>query len=42
MAESVSAEKGHGFLIVALSAAAALILVYPLLQAIAKIFGLSI
>ena len=43
MAEnSVSASSGHGFLIVALAAAAAIIIVYPLLQSIAKMFGMTI
>jgi hypothetical protein len=42
MAESVSAMSGEGFGIVVLAAAAAVILIYPFLQLIAKMFGISI
>jgi hypothetical protein len=40
--EHVSAMSGEGFGIVVLAAAAAMILVYPLLQMIAKMFGITI
>jgi hypothetical protein len=42
MAENISASSGHGFLIVMLATVAAIVLVYPLLQSIAKMFGISI
>lgn len=43
MAEgSVSAMSGHGFAIVAGAAFVAIVILYPLLQAIAKMFGVTI
>ena len=43
MAESsVSVYSGEGFGIVVLAAAAAVILVYPFLQMILKMFGISV
>jgi hypothetical protein len=42
MAEHVSAMSGEGFGIVVLAAAAAIVLVYPFLQMILKMFGISI
>jgi hypothetical protein len=42
MAEGISAKSGEGFLIVAGAAALAIIIVYPLLQMILKMFGITI
>jgi hypothetical protein len=42
MAESISAASGEGFGIVVLAAAAAVILVYPFLQMILKMFGITV
>lgn len=38
----ISVKSGEGFAIVALAAALAIILVYPLLQTIAKMLGITI
>jgi hypothetical protein len=42
MADTVSAASGEGFGIVVLAAAAAVILVYPFLQMILKMFGITV
>lgn len=42
MAESVSVYSGEGFGIVVLAAAAAVMIVYPLLQMILKMFGITV
>lgn len=42
MATEYSAASGEGFGIVVLAAAAAVILIYPFLQMILKMFGISV
>lgn len=42
MASDISATSGEGFAIVAAAAALAIIIVYPLLQMILKMFGITI